>query len=183
MVKAFLNGLLNRNVAVAIQAVHPQSLDEAIQLAKREIKYSKCPENVDINNKCENIRAMQLSKITIQNLQDQILQLQQQVKRLEYLIKVNNAPAPRNSYAQIAAGQQNKQNKIDDVYNKLVFTPQHQQTRKYRNNGMQRPTNTGQNGITCFNCNKRGHMARNCMNPATCYRCGGLNHTSRNCLK
>ena len=38
-------------------------------------------------------------------------------------------------------------------------------------------------GVKCYNCNKMGHIARDCRAPFTCYKCGLTDHVAANCPK
>jgi hypothetical protein len=48
-----------------------------------------------------------------------------------------------------------------------------------------RPTATGTFQPTCYTCNQKGHLARNCpsYSQPTCYNCNEKGHIARNCPK
>ena len=179
LVMAFINGLINRNLAVAIQALKPLTLEAAYKLAEKEYKHAFINENKE--NPAENyVRTVQNSNLdmcniqinaiqaetnaTVKQLQTQIMQLQNQVRRLESLLNLRNAPV-RESYANVVA--RNYQRTAQNNSTQL-------QQQKYN-----KANNTNQ--IICFNCQAPGHIARFCMQPIICRQCGGKNHTARMC--
>ena len=50
-------------------------------------------------------------------------------------------------------------------------------------NNNPRPSSNSNRDVTCFNCNKKGHMARDCRSKTICRKCKREGHTERNCGK
>jgi hypothetical protein len=99
---------------------------------------------------------LQDEKLTLQTLQQQILELQGQVKRLEDLIRSNNRQTPFMTYAQATAERLHNGSKGHHIQQN--FMP-----RRYGGNPI--PQSSGLRngkGFTCYECNEPGHIARNC---------------------
>lgn len=178
LVKAFVKGILNRNLAVAIQSAQPVTLDQALQLAKKCIKTHDIPGGNEMDAITGHMRAInQKDTITIQVLHHQILNLQEQIRRLESLIRYSDKRtfaevAKINNHVPNTSYQRPKPNVKPNFIarNPAVFKPQRHQS-NVQNQG----------DVVCYNCNESGHISRNCPSRGSCYRCGGSNHMARNC--
>ena len=181
LVTAFINGLLQKDVALALQALKPASLEEAYKLAKKENKY--CRENDPLLRNMRHIdaaatmdfdkdppvRVMQReAAVTLESLHSQILSLQRQVQHLETLIRSNRNPT-NNSYATAVNRNQPPPRQRNAL--SMPYRPQ-------------RPDTNGVPPVqVCYNCRAPGHLARNCPRPIICFNCGGTNHIGKQCPK
>lgn len=141
LVRAFLNGLLNKDVALAIQSLQPDSLEEALRLVVENSKEEDNPPSSDKEDEENHVRVIQKPDSSTQDLKNQVLLLQQQVTRLENMF---------TSLIKRFSGTTTRQ----DLHNRRsADTPRPQFQPQRRQNG---------NPIVCFNCNQQGHIARNC---------------------
>lgn len=163
LVRAFLNGLANRNVALAIQATEPTNLDSALQLVKKEIKISW--EGDASGNASVNLRQIQEDRVTMKSLQEKITQLENKIRLLEAQLNGNN---PRNAFLTGKIYQQNQS----------FRRPNFRSRENYRFS-----ENVNKNTVekTCLACGKPGHFSRNCPQRIICFRCGQAGHIARNC--
>lgn len=88
LIRAFLHGILERNVALAVEAAHPSSIEIAAQAVKKEQKYFGEPNQGDTRG--TPLRQIKEDKISLQSLFDQITKLQKHILHLEEIIKIHN---------------------------------------------------------------------------------------------
>jgi len=150
LIKAFLKGLYNRRLAASIPLMEPETLTEAIEIAKREKGNSR--EN-DGQHKTDGMCAIMNSALQdeqrINGLEREISMLRE---KLDYLISI------------VKVGNQNfvHENRTKEGGQRRMQQRTSQQSRKFE--------------IKCFNCNMLGHLARDCKAP--CKICHKTNHTS-----
>ena len=151
LIKAFINGLVDRIAAKAVKMVEPKTLDEAFKLAKKQIKCNSSKTSEDLfamRNYNNNNHEVSDLKRKVNELEKLVQTLQRQVSgMLSY--KGKNQPGP-------PLPNQN-----------------------FRGN----PQISNMQGIKCYNCNKMGHIARDCRASFTCYKCGLADHVAANCPK
>jgi hypothetical protein len=186
LVTAFLNGLLDRKSALAIEALKPAKLDDAFELAKKEVK---CHSGLLLHEggATAHVRAFQDGKaedhVNLKQLQSQVHALQKQVDHLTSLLS-NQHGSPMNTqnrrpYAAVARGDSRRPYQQG-------FLPRTSQRENFGSTppgNHQQLSSTNNKQIQCYNCQGFGHIARNCKQARRCSNCGGFNHISRDCRK
>ena len=179
LVKAFMKGIFNRHLAVAIQAAQPTTLEAALQLGRKCSKAHDISESNEMTGVTGHVRAINQNaagNVTLQLLHDQILSLQEQIRRLESLFRY----ADNRTFAEVAKINNRAINSFGQrpyfnmkpnfpVRNSPILSSQ-QQPKDKVNGG----------NVICYNCNETGHISRNCPVRGTCYRCNGRNHIATN---
>jgi hypothetical protein len=141
LLKGFIKGMRERQIADALKALKPQNLSQAIKIAKSEQKR----QHEYYHPHTENIRAAVIKspneKSEIDELKEQVKQMQFQLNRILHFVQ-----------------------KIDSQ-NVSIFPP------KISGVNFQSRQTVGNNKIQiqrarpppiCYNCNKSGHFARQC---------------------
>jgi len=151
MTVAFIEGLLNQKVAVAVKALNPSNLDNAYSLVKKEEpnfgilkSYArKVSENINYENNNNLVKDKEIDL-----LKKEISLMRKQISVLMQYVYDNKRPMydSRNN--------QHKKNFI-------------QQNNKQT--------------IRCYNCNRDGHFVRDCDKPIECKKCGKTNHVTHFC--
>jgi len=140
LLTAFLKGMTNRTISTAIEALRPNSLEDAVKMAQKE---EKCHPS----DSCAHLRAINSHDVVInRDMWTAILnQLSLLQKQVNYLISLQQ---PSSS---------------DQVGNRQFMPPQQ---RSNLPRGNQRPITHEapyrNRSIQCFTCNQTGHIARNC---------------------
>jgi hypothetical protein len=87
LIKAFLAGMLNRHCAVAIEAFKPTSLENALDLARKEEKCSDEQTQHHMRGiRTENVEDVGLNNLSLRSIQNQLSLLQ---KQMNYLISIS----------------------------------------------------------------------------------------------
>jgi hypothetical protein len=162
LTKAFLQGISDRQVAQAIDAMGPGSLEEVLKLAKDGIK---CPHDPFVAQS-ENVRVVMAKDTSEENLQ--IKELSLQVKQLQYQLNQvmqylkNLVGEPQNSTPPLRRSEQHTYAnalKRNATIGQRAFP-------YYQPRPADPPQTAGlRNPIRCYNCNGQGHIARNCPLP------------------
>jgi TolA-binding protein len=139
LVKAFLLGLSNKKMSLAIKALKPHSLEEALSHAKCHQQSYQNTEFVENENFVRRMYSQQENTI-IKQMQDQILELQKKVNNLETLLNFsNNSRFVRHNEQRLLNRHQNGEKKFI------------------------KPAANRNSEIECYNCHQYGHIARNCL--------------------
>ena len=154
LIKAFLKGLCNRRLAASIPLMEPETLTEAIEIAKREKGNSREDEGVHkTDGMCAIVNNEFADEQRMSGMEHEISMLREKIDYLISIVKAGNQNFECEKRAK-GAGQQRMQQR--------TF-----QSRKFE--------------TKCFNCNMLGHLAKDCKAP--CKICHKTNHTSYNCFK
>jgi hypothetical protein len=141
LLKVFLNGLYDRNTAMAIKAVKPEKLEIAAEHAQRMYRpQSKEESRSPANDNHLRVVAQAPDNGIISHLQTQIADLQKKVSALEQLFRDTQMSSPINRRP---------------PYNANTLQRPPYNANPSRNYTPRRP-------ITCYNCYKEGHIARDC---------------------
>lgn len=174
LVNAFINGLINQNLAVALRARSPKTLDEAFKLIKQDesnfnqnndsnlrlVKHSNLSNTIDNkDNKC---------LIEILSLKNEVSSLKHIVTNLVSLLSRQNSLSKTHSF-NTATNMRYKNNDGIEHYNNFPnkFTSTVNRTFNTPNknfNSANKTFNTPNRRFmgNCFNCGKPGHLARFC---------------------
>lgn len=146
LVSAFVNGLIDKNLTIALKAMSPNSLEIAYKMIKYEtskqesntcgLRLINTPEKY--NSDSDVYRELQQVKAELTSVQTQLRLLTSAINNQD-----KNRNTPKN----------------------FVHKPQFISQNRMLNN-TQKPSNLAQRTkqIICFNCNKSGHIARFCQN-------------------
>lgn len=143
LVSAFVNGLLDSNLVIALKAMSPKTLDDAHKLIKNEVKNSRnnnecsirlleCKEN--INNDC-NFRQ------ELENIKTELVAVKTNLKVVVEMLGGN-----RNNRTQLSKQNLNMSHQ-KDFRKQPKFTPFNKRSNY---------------PVKCYNCNRDGHIARFC---------------------
>ena len=157
LLDAFMKGLYNKELRLALNMKEVETLDEAYHLVKKE----KQSTNVDYVRKIEMKADTQTSEM--EKLQNQILMLQKQMSYIVTILESIRAPS-RPSYANVTRRKQDAGGLVDQNVRVGSREIPSRQTRE----------------IQCWNCGKNGHISRNCKFNR-CFSCGQIGHEARNC--
>jgi hypothetical protein len=109
LIKAFLAGMLNRHCAVAIEAFEPKTLENALDLARKEEKCSDEQTSHHMRGiKIDNVEDVGLNNLSLRSIQNQLSLLQKQVNYLISIHQTNQifpdktANFQKPSYANVA---------------------------------------------------------------------------------
>jgi len=159
ILKAFLQGMRDRETAVALEAISPDSLDEAFKMAKGEIKInSETP-----NRQIEHLRAVigrtpPAEQHQMDDVLLQIKEVQKQLSEIWLLLQNMGVREPplreKRLYSDMAKGV----GPIASQPTRLSGVPQRQRTQLEGHVVPRAP-------IRCYNCNRPGHIARFCTAP------------------
>ena len=155
LVDAFLNGIMNKNLSIALTSLKPKTLDDAFKLAKKENNYSE-------ENKETVLRYFQPNdKIVNNQLGVEIKSIQQDLIVLKNQINIllNYVTNSRDKNQNLTQNRQYEQRRY---YNEKMP----QKRRQYFNPLL----NKNRDKITCFKCQRPGHIARFCRNEINNYR-------------
>lgn len=155
LVTSFLKGLSNRRLSAAIKSMKPDSLNKAIEMAKREkIEIKKEMRAEDALYAFSDERKEK--DMMMENMAKEIMMLKE---KIDYLISL-----------------QSRKNVNENNNSPRTF----RRTNENRTRTFQRNDNL--KDICCYNCNSYdGHLARNCKEP--CRICNDTSHSSYRCPK
>lgn len=166
MLKAFFNGLRNKNMSMAIKELNPKTLDEAFELIKRE-------KPIENSNKSPRSNYDQIAYVSqdtnIYSITKIVHALQQKIEILEN--KVKSLQSTKSNFA-----PQYNRNLPNSFPSK--FTQMRSNQVNY-NRQTNRPNY--QNTISCYNCKELGHTSKECSAPKKCFNCDKFGHYSRLC--
>ena len=160
---AFQKGLRNRYMASALKAMAPQSVEEAVELIKRETVLSdSCLEN-DRFGEDDQVNALEKETCTnhIDEIKKEIQFLKERINLLVTLVSRGH--------------QQGLPSQGNNLYRKYQST----QRNTSFNNNYQSQATANKFDQRCYNCNGIGHIARNCRQK--CRICNSPGHTSDRC--
>ena len=137
LVSAFIKGIQNRSLAQAIKSLNPQTLSEALQLARKEKEHNG-------ENEYEvRVRAVQVaSEGQLEELRREITSLKE---KMNYLISLVSKQASGNN-GQFHANAEYKR-----------------RLPKYNGPTLQ----NGKTALKCYNCNVSNHIAKHCKQPCS----------------
>ena len=156
LLKAFYNGLNDKNLGILVKASDPQTLEEACKLIKDEpsLQSENCFTRPGVSEPLEYIDA--IMKPSNFKINDDIAELKREIaslkEQIKYLISLSNSQIQKSKFVAPAINSAPK------------FDP------KQANFSAQK----------CFNCNQNGHISRDCQK--RCRICGA-GHTSYACPK
>lgn len=174
LVKAFVFGLRSKSASLALQALKPKTLDDALKFVKKESAIN----SIGVQQE-ENIRLIQpprqdSSRISelqnaVSNMQAQIAELKALVMELRTDSKMDRSPnnSPVRNYN---PGGQRRPGEAGRTYADMVAG---------RNTN--RRSTPVQEKIQCYACHEFGHIARYCNQKLPCAHCGMRNHQTQYC--
>jgi len=159
LLSAFLNGMNNRILAKAIEALKPKAMEEALKLAEKEERNFQEAHN-------NHVRGIENEEVTVSknDLRLVLNQLSLLQKQVSYLISLQQNNQVVNK----------ERNVFQDSRNFRMPLPKESGGRFHTNQI------TSRQPINCYRCNEKGHIARNCRKILSCSVCKG-NHLLKNC--
>lgn len=174
---AFLNGLRNRTIAKAVQAMNPGDAEEALKMTKEAERCSKRTHQKEMHatGDCfgmtgkvnqEGFQRFEQHDRDLDELKRQVQFLSQQVtfltSKLNHLERERKGPSRTRAYAEVARN--------NDFKSGQFVGYQRNQARR------QQPVRAG----VCWNCNGN-HLLRDCTRKITCNKCNMTGHVGRFC--
>jgi len=170
---AFLNGLRNRVIAKAVQAMNPEDAEEALKMTK-EAENSKRTTQKELAGDCFGITGRpnqgsfpkyEQNDGELEEVKRQLQFLNQQVtfltSKLKHLEREHKVPFRNRTYAEVTRNNSGPKR----------FSG-------YQNNDQVRRAPV--RATACWNCNGN-HLLRNCTKRITCNRCNMTGHIDRFC--
>lgn len=151
MLMSFINGLDSKECSLAVQQLNPKSLDEAVEL----VKYEQNNTNYKAEVAGEQVLVM-----------DHTVELTKQV---------------RSMHKEIEALKSKVDHLTELLLDGKIKTPANHEKRQSFRPRFSAANNTRLQGVTCYNCNKKGHIAVNCPAPIVCKLCQKVGHRATNC--
>jgi hypothetical protein len=171
LIKAFTNGLLQKEVRNALGQMSISSLDEAFKMIKKE-KFTDPSKITKENELCLMKDLGREAANDIQKLQNQMSVIQKQLAHIVTVLEQSVvAPQRRPSYAAVTQRFLPRQER----YPRDAVGTRPQQTAAQQNAAFRKP-------VECWQCGKAGHIARFCRQNV-CQRCGKSGHATSECLR
>lgn len=160
MVSAFINGLHNTDLTIALRLKKPSTLEEAYDLVKKDVSI---PKNL-VESNLRKIETDNYNNVTESNVITEILSLKTEVLSLKNqftsLISILGKQLPNTNTFKQNINNRDFVNKGRNNYRPVYDRPLHNNVFKYQPN--RGKPNHRLPAIKCYNCQKEGHIARYC---------------------
>lgn len=156
LVIAFTEGILNEKISIAVKALQPKNLEAAYKLVKEEELHNKEQNYFSRKIECSD---NEIKSECNEKYEDEIKALRNEILLMRKQINSLLSMVVKNKNVNTSSGTR------------------YQQANKPIKNSWQ------QNNVRCYNCEREGHLARNCTQPIKCKICGMNNHLTKFCRK